>query len=149
MGISRPPSSAPNNIINDVSKIADPTVKIDFLTNKEYGTITPNQTTECFLQKDYDISFTETKDYKFVRWEIEQAISRGLPIIVVNINGKRCIDKNLCPAIVRDELAVHISFNAKILQYALENWPSFYEANKSVKTGPYYYSEEVYRKLGL
>ena len=87
--------------------------------------------------------------YKFVRWEIEQAISRGLPIIVVNINGKRCIDKNLCPAIVRDELAVHISFNAKILQYALENWPSFYEANKGVKTGPYYYGEEVYRKLGL
>lgn len=55
--------------INNVSKIADPTVKIDFIENEEYGTITPNQTTECLLQKDYEISFTESKDYKFVRWE--------------------------------------------------------------------------------
>lgn len=27
--------------------------------------------------------------YKFVRWEIEQAISREMPIIAVNLNGKR------------------------------------------------------------
>lgn len=55
--------------INNVSKIADPSIKIDFLTNEEYGTITPNQTTECLLQKDYEISFIESKGYKFVRWE--------------------------------------------------------------------------------
>lgn len=87
--------------------------------------------------------------FKYVRWEIEQAIKRELPIIVVNINGKRDIDKNLCPAIVRNELAVHISFNERILQYALENWPSFVEKNKLTANGPYYYPKEVYAKLGL
>lgn len=87
--------------------------------------------------------------YKYVRWEIEQAIKRDLPIIVVNINGKRCMDTEYCPAIVRNELAIHISFNAKILQYALEDWPSFYEMNKVNKSGSYYYKEDVYRKLGL
>ena len=27
--------------------------------------------------------------YKYVKWEIEQALSLNLPIIVVNLNGKR------------------------------------------------------------
>lgn len=88
--------------------------------------------------------------YKYVRWEIEQAINRDLPCIVVNINGKRSCDYDLCPALMRDHLAIHISFNARILQYALENWPSSYEKHKrEQKTGPFYYKDEVYKKLGL
>ena len=88
--------------------------------------------------------------YKYVRWEIEQAIKRNLPCIVVNINGKRSCDDNRCPALMRDHLAVHISFNARILQYALENWPDDVEVyEKQGKTGPYYYKNEVYTKLGL
>lgn len=87
--------------------------------------------------------------YKYVRWEIEQAIKRDLPIIVVNLNGKRCCDEYLCPAIARNAFAIHISFNAKILQYALENWPSYYEKNKEEKKGAYRYKDDVYEKLGL
>ncbi|EFV02282.1 hypothetical protein HMP0721_0705 [Pseudoramibacter alactolyticus ATCC 23263] len=88
--------------------------------------------------------------YKYVRWEIEQAIKRKIPCIVVNLNGKRSEDQNRCPALMRDNLAVHISFNAKILQYALENWPEFDEkCRKEGKTGAYYYKENVYEKLGM
>ena len=55
-----------------------------------------------------------------------------------------------CPPIIRDELAVHISFNSKILQYALENWPKSDEIYRSSnKTGAYYYKEEVYKSLGI
>lgn len=87
--------------------------------------------------------------YKYVRWEIEQAIKRELPIIIVNINGTRYIDLERCPAIVRSEFAVHISYNAKILQYAMDNWPDFYFKNKGKLYGPYYYKENVYEKLGV
>lgn len=87
--------------------------------------------------------------YKYVRWEIEQAISRDLPIIVVNLNGKRSMDKEHCPAILKDVLAVHVSFNSKIIQHALENWTKVYENIKANKTGPYYYNDEIYTKLGL
>lgn len=86
--------------------------------------------------------------YKYVRWEIEQAIKRRLPIIVVNINGKRQIDYSLCPKILQEELAVHISFNAKILQHALENWPNYCDEKKNIK-GPYRYSEETYEKYKI
>ena len=57
--------------------------------------------------------------YKFVRWEVEQAIVRKIPIIAVNLNGKRSKDANLCPSILDGELAVFVSFNQKIIEILL------------------------------
>lgn len=88
--------------------------------------------------------------YKYVRWEIEEALKRKIPCIVVNLDGKRSMNVEKCPPIIRDELAIHISFNSKILQYALENWPHSDERHrKENETGAYYYGEEVYKKLGI
>ena len=88
--------------------------------------------------------------YKFVRWEIQQAISRDLPIIVVNLNNRRSQDPLLCPPIVRDELAIHVPFKSAILQYALESWPGRHvQLKRQHETGPYYYVKEVYERLRL
>jgi len=88
--------------------------------------------------------------YRFVRWEMEQAVQMGLPIIGVNLNGMRQQDADRCPPIIRDELAIHISFNAAILQHALEHWPSSHNKYRTEgKTGAYYYKPEVYQRLGL
>ena len=88
--------------------------------------------------------------YKYVRWEIEEAIKRELPCIVVNLNGKRSMDSDRCPAIIREHLAIHVSFNSRILQYALDNWLLSEKAKrKEGKSGPYYYKEDVYTGLGL
>lgn len=87
---------------------------------------------------------------KFVRWEMEQALSMELPIIGVNLNGLRGQDTERCPPIIREELAIHISFNAAIMQYALEHWPdSHYQYKKEGTTGPYRYKDNVYNQLGL
>lgn len=87
---------------------------------------------------------------KFVKWEIEQAIIRSLPIIVVNLNGMRSMDSARCPSLAKETLAVHISFNAKIMQHALDNWPtSCVNLTRDRKSGPYYYNDNVYRGLGL
>ena len=81
---------------------------------------------------------------------MEQALLLGLPIIGVNLNGLRQQDTNRCPPIIRNELAVYISFNASILQHALENWPSSHLYFKGQgETGPYYYDASVYARLGL
>ena len=88
--------------------------------------------------------------YKFVRWEIEQAINRDLPIIVVNLNGKRYKDEDLCPAVLDGELAVHVSFNQKIIALALDNWEnSDRECRRTGKSGDYKYDADTYRGLGL
>ena len=88
--------------------------------------------------------------YKFVRWEMEQALSLDLPIIGVNLNRVRQQDAALCPPVIREELAIYIDFNAAILQYALEHWPARHnELRLQNKTGPYYYKDTVYKKLNL
>lgn len=88
--------------------------------------------------------------YKFVRWEIEKAIELNLPIICVNLNGSRSLDSKLCPPILRGELAIHVSFHAKIIEFALEKWEFWhYEHKKNDKSGDFYYTNEIYRELGL
>jgi len=88
--------------------------------------------------------------YKFVRWEIEQALKRNLPCIIVNLNGLRQQDDNRCPPIIKNKLAVHISFNSRILQYALENWPEDHFGKKAEGSdNAYHYKRNVYENLGL
>lgn len=87
---------------------------------------------------------------KFIPWEIEQALNRDLPIIVVNINGSRKKDDNRCPTSLRNALSIHIPFKAKIMQCAYDNWPTWHVKYKSEnKTGAYHYKDEIYEKLGL
>ena len=88
--------------------------------------------------------------YKFLRWELEQAIRLNLPIVGVNLNGHRSQDSNRCPPVIRDHLVVYVSFNAAIIQHALENWPSEYQKLRlQSEVGARYYDDDVYRHLGL
>lgn len=87
---------------------------------------------------------------KFVLWEVEQAQKRSLPIIAVNLNGKRSMDSERCPSILQNSLAVHISFNAAIMEHSLENWPTSDSSLRAQrKSGPYYYEDQIYKGLGL
>lgn len=87
--------------------------------------------------------------YKFVRWEIEIAQKRDLPIIVVNLNDLRQMDSDRCPPIVRDAYVVHVPFKAAIIQYALDNFPAEYAQRAPSANGPRHYSKTVYDTLGL
>ncbi|RAR75684.1 TIR domain-containing protein [Flavobacterium aciduliphilum] len=88
--------------------------------------------------------------YKYIRWEINQALELNLPIICVNLNGLRSIDTEKCPPIIRNELALHVSFNAKIIEKALIDWEVMhYENKKKNIIGDFYYDSNIYLKLGL
>jgi hypothetical protein len=71
---------------------------------------------------------------KFVRWEMEVALKLDLPIIGVNLNKKNGMDADRCPAIIRDELVVHVPFGVAPIKYALENWPEEYRRLKNQGT---------------
>jgi hypothetical protein len=87
---------------------------------------------------------------KFVKWEMEQALALNLPIIAVNLNGLRQQDPKLCPPTIRDSLAIHISFNSAVMQYALQNWPARAEQLKREgKREAFYYPSDTYRRLGI
>jgi hypothetical protein len=87
---------------------------------------------------------------KFVPWEIDYALKNNMPVILVNLNGKRDRDSNRCPLSLRDTLAVHVSFNHKIIQHAIENWPTEFERLKRTgEKAARYYSDEIYKRYGL
>ena len=86
--------------------------------------------------------------YKYVRWEIEWVIENDIPIIAVNLNKKKSMDDKLCPPLLKDKLAIHIAFGQKIMDFALNYWPSQHASRKkNGESGAFYYSDEVYNKL--
>ncbi len=88
---------------------------------------------------------------KFVPWEIELARKQDIPIICVNLNGKRSFDAERCPnsITVDDVYTLHVSFKAKIIQYALDEFPNAYHKRKHERSGQYYYKDSIYTGLDL
>jgi hypothetical protein len=80
---------------------------------------------------------------------MEVAQKLDLPIIAVNLNGKRQYDSDLCPAVLRGEYVVHVPFKAKIIQYALNQFPDEYHKRDPNSGGNRHYGDSVYAKLGL
>lgn len=87
--------------------------------------------------------------YRFVRWELQVALGLDIPIIAVNLNGRRDCDPDRCPPIIRDEYVVHVSFKMVIIKHALDNFPPFYHRREYDAKGPLYYNNSVYKGLGL
>lgn len=86
---------------------------------------------------------------KFVKWELEVALRLGLPIIGVNLNMNRQMD-DLCPPTIRDQLVVYTSFNHNIIKYAIDNWPNYFQDRRRAgATGPHFYNDDLYKRLGL
>jgi hypothetical protein len=87
--------------------------------------------------------------YKFVRWELEIALKLNLPIVAVNLNGRRQFDAELCPPILNGEYVVHVPFKRAIIRYALDNFPREHTKRDSGAGGNRHYPDSVYSSLSL
>jgi MTH538 TIR-like domain (DUF1863) len=87
--------------------------------------------------------------HRFVRWEMEVALDLGLPIVAVNLNKKRRLDPNLCPPILRGEYVMHVAFRARIIKYALDNFPYFHARQSQYPGSDWYYPDDVYCEVGI
>ena len=87
--------------------------------------------------------------YRFVRWEIEMCLSMGIPIVAVNLNGKRQMDLDRCPPILKDTCTVHVPFKAKAIQKSLDDFCDEFVNYKQKNFVDIYYSDAVYTALGL
>ena len=87
--------------------------------------------------------------HRFVRWQMDAALDLGLPIIAANLNQKRRLDPDRCPPVLMGECVVHVAFRARIIKYALDNFPEQFASRTSDLGKDFYYDDSVYRSLGL
>ena len=56
----------------------------------------------------------------------------------------------MCPPILKGKNAVHISFRMKIIKYALDYFPNYYNSTvDKTKIEDWHYPASVYKDLGL
>ncbi|WP_426076411.1 TIR domain-containing protein [Janthinobacterium sp. PSPC3-1] len=87
----------------------------------------------------------------FLAHEIKLIIDLGLPIVIANLDGDRKIDKNHIPnpLIEKNYYTMSVSFQPKIIKYALDNYAADFSSASKEKKGNYYYLESVYAELKL
>ncbi|MBK0054514.1 TIR domain-containing protein [Stenotrophomonas sp. S39] len=85
----------------------------------------------------------------FLAHEIEVIKEFDLPVIVANLDGDRNIDENFIPKPLLDAnyYTMSVSFQMKIIKFALDNYVGFYPSKKG--QGPHYYQSAFYTNLGL
>ena len=85
--------------------------------------------------------------YRYVRWELETCLNLGIPIVAVNLNGKRQMDPGLCPSVIKGKPVVHVSFKMKIIKHALDNFCDNFSKYKDMID--LYYKDSIYKDLGV
>ncbi len=85
----------------------------------------------------------------FLAYEIEMMINLELPVVISNLDGDRAVNKKFIPnpLLDCDYYTMSVSFQPKIIKYALDNYAANF-AN-SDKRGSYEYKSFVYDDLGL
>jgi hypothetical protein len=88
--------------------------------------------------------------YRYVRWELELALQKRLPIVAANLNGSKIQDER-CPAIIRDKCVLHVPFKMRAIKYALDFWPTRYRGLSAAEfiKGARHFHNDVYTKLGI
>jgi hypothetical protein len=89
----------------------------------------------------------------FLYYEIEVIAKLGLPVVFANIDQSRTVQSGKLPSkLASPYYTMSVSLQAKIVQYALDNYvPEFNSNAQAAKpyVGPYQYKDSVYKELGL
>lgn len=135
-------------------------IEFNFQDAHEYNNLTPRAQEEQ-IKKKLRERFTNTKQVvvlvgkntksndSYVRWEIEIAQKLQLPIIIAYVDGGRKLNKSQCPNLLQGANCIHVSFQAKIIKYALDYFPSSYEKKDLDVANNWVYGEKIYSDLEL
>lgn len=85
----------------------------------------------------------------FLAHEVEVIKEFNLPVVVANLDGDRNVDEAFIPApfLYANYYTLSVSFQPKIIQYALDKYASGYA--QRMNKGPHYYVPDEYIKLRL
>ncbi|MCG8038447.1 MAG: TIR domain-containing protein [Candidatus Thiodiazotropha taylori] len=86
----------------------------------------------------------------FIHYEVNTIYDLNLPIVFVNLNGSRSSQKYRLPTRLANQFSVCVSFQPKIIQFALDGYVAeFSSSRRKRNSGPHYYKSNIYKQLGL
>ncbi len=90
----------------------------------------------------------------FIYYEVEVIKRLELPVVFANLNQSRSAQSSRLPAELLNVYTISVSFQPKIIQYALDEYVQAFRENQKLpsekrKTGPYKYKPSLYERLGL
>lgn len=87
--------------------------------------------------------------HSFLAHEIDVIQEFDLPIVIANKDGGRFINKSFIPKplLGADYYSLSVSFQPKIIKFALDKYAPIFSGSSN--KGPHYYTEDIYKKLGL
>jgi len=85
----------------------------------------------------------------FLAHEIDVIMEFDLPVVIVNLDQDRTVDKNFIPdpLLSASYYTVSVSYQPKIIMYALDNYAVTFSSSN--KKGPHQYPTNIYSDLGL
>lgn len=85
----------------------------------------------------------------FLGYEVKSMLNLDRPIVIANLDGSRDVRSTSIPQPILDAgcYTMSVSFQPKIIKYALDNYAVEYASSSN--TGSYYYRPSVYKSLGL
>ena len=89
------------------------------------------------------------RPYSYFFYELDVLTKLGSPIVVVNLDGVRGVDRAHLPQPLAGRYTINVSFEPKIVRHALDTFVAGYAASKATQTGPHVYEGHVYAELGL
>jgi hypothetical protein len=135
-------------------------IEFNFHDAHDYNNLTP-RAQEAQIKKKLRERFANAKQVvvlvgentksndAYVLWELEIAQKLDLPIVAAYVDGTRGFDKSQCPTILHGANCMHVSFQAKIIKYALDNFPKSYAKKDKSKKENWRYGADIYKDLGL
>jgi hypothetical protein len=81
-------------------------------------------------------------------YELDVLTKLGLPIVVVNLNGVRRVDRTRVPEVLAGRYTINVAFEPRIVRHALDHFAAGYAAMQPTQSGPHVYEPHVYDELG-
>jgi hypothetical protein len=87
--------------------------------------------------------------HSFLAYEVKYLLDLGLPVVIANLNASRTVQSNNIPQPIYGNslYTVSVSFQPKIIQFALDNYVDAFATSSN--SGHHVYNESTYQRLGL
>ncbi|HEX8052500.1 MAG TPA: TIR domain-containing protein [Thermoleophilaceae bacterium] len=106
-------------------------------------------TKQVVLLVSRDTRLVARRPSRFLYYEVEVIRRLGLPVVFAHLDGSRRVNRERLPSKLLQPYTICVSFQPKIIRFALDRYVYSYAKHRHVRSGPHFYGKAIYEPLGL